>query len=452
MTRPRFVLSSLQCHTLAIGIPFLLALMKTSAMAETADNPARAEIRAVQEYIQAEWTNTICTPGMTYSNGPADLFELPKPYTVPTPGGAFHSFYYWDTYFTSLGLVRDGLSTVACNNAENMFFLIEQLGFVPNMNVAGTEYRSQPPVAALMVELCLPYQTSRAWRERAYHALEMEYAFWMTFRSFPDGLNHYGHHATPNQLKAFGAIVSDRLPTMPEEPVAQARFMAHALAVAESGWDFTPRWEDRCPEFASVDLNSLLYATERVAGDLAKELDNGQETSWRERMARRRETMHRLMWNGELGIFQDYDEAGGRTSAFICAASFFPLFCGVADQAESARSARTLLAALETPYGLDTSVAGPRRQTYQWDSPNLWPPLQWVAVQGLLANGCREEAVRLARKYVETATRNFESTHQLWEKYNAQTGTIEVNEEYKMPPMMGWSAGVFLACCEVAGY
>ena len=82
----------------------------------------------------------------------------------------------------------------------------------------------------------------------------------------------------------------------------------------------------------------------------------------------------------------------------------------------------------------------------------MWPPLQWAAVQGLLASGQREAAVRLARKYVATVTRNFKTSGQLWEKYNAATGTIEVSDEYEMPPMMGWTAGVFLACCEVAGY
>jgi len=340
---------------------------------------------------------------------------------------------------------------IACNNAENMVFLIEKLGFVPNFATSGQDYRSQPPVAALQIELCLPYQTNREWRARAYKALEQEYAFWMAFRGFPDGLNHYGNHAMPNQLKGFGKAIASRLPTMPEEPVARAKFVNHAIAVAESGWDFSPRWDDRCHEFASVDLNSLLCVTERMAGDLAKELGNGQEEVWHKRLNHRLKAMRRLMWNKELGIFNDFDEANGRVSSFVSAASYFPLFCGLADAEEIKDSVKTL-AALETPFGLDTAVVGPRRQTYQWDSPNMWPPLQWVAVKGLLTSGQNEAAVRLAKKYVATVTRNFKASHQLWEKYNASTGTIEVSDEYQMPPMMGWTAGTFLACCEVAGF
>jgi len=437
------------CKPTAVVMALFLSLTQTTVMADAAAEPTPAEVQAVKEYIRAGWPGTIRTTGQPEM--PKEI-ALPKSFTVPTSDPIFRVFFYWDTYFTSIGLVHDGQTEVACNNTENMVYLIEKLGFVPNSNTTGRDNRSQPPVAALQVELCLPYQTSREWRERAYNALEQEYAFWMTFRAFPDGLNHYGGNATPNQLKSFAKGILPRLPAMPEEPVARGQFVNHAIAVAESGWDFTPRWDDRCPEFASVDLNSLLYVTERVAGDLAKELGNGQETKWRKRMNHRRETMYRLMWDKKRGIFQDYDEANRRKSSFVSAASFFPLFCGVADADEAKKSAKTLLAALETPYGLDTALAGPRDQTYQWDSPNLWPPLQWVAVKGLLASGQREAAVRLARKYVATVTRNFKTSHHLWEKYNARAGTIDVSDEYEMPVMMGWTAGVFLACCEVAGY
>jgi len=437
----------MQLRTL-VGVALNLLLLQMFVLADSVAGPAPADVQAVKDYIRAGWPGTI----RTTQPGVSKEIALPKSFTVPTTDKIFHNFFYWDTYFTTIGLVHDGQTEVACNNTENMVYLIEKLGFVPNSNLIGRDNRSQPPVAALQIELCMPYQTNREWRVRAYNALEQEYAFWMTFRAFPDGLNHYGGNATPNQLKSFSKGVSSRLPDMPDEPVARGQFVNQALAVAESGWDFTPRWEGRCSEFAAVDLNSLLYVTERVARDLAKELNNGQEAKWQERMNHRRETMRRLMWDGKKGIFQDYDEANSRTAALVTAASFFPLFCGIADANEAKKSAQTLLAALETPYGLDTTVAEPRNQTYQWDSPNLWPPLQWAAVKGLLVSGQREEAVRLARKYVTIVTQNFKASRHLWEKYNARTGTIDVNDEYEMPVMLGWTAGVFLACCEVAGY
>lgn len=405
-------------------------------------SPAPAEVEAVKQFIHAAWPGTI-------QPGNQGAVPLPKPYTVPAVV-EFHCFFYWDTYFTSLGLVLDGQQEMARNNAEDMMYLIEKMGYVPN----STELlnRSQPPVAAAQIELCLDFVKERAWRERAYLALEKEYGGWMACRAFPDGLNHYGSYATPAEAAALLEECRGRLGSaIPDEPVARQKFAAHVIAVAESGWDFTPRWGDHCPEFASVDLNSLLYVTERVEADLAKELGNGREALWRGRMATRLALMNRLMWDEKLGIFVDYDESTGQRSNFVSAASYFPLFCGVSNQEQSNRSAYAL-AVLETNFGLDTCVPGERARTYQWDSPNLWPPLQWVAVSGLLKSGHPEEARRLAGKYVATVVRNFKSTGQLWEKYNSRTGNIDVSDEYKMPPMMGWTAGVFLACCKVAGY
>ena len=81
--------------------------------------------------------------------------------------------------------------------------------------------------------------------------------------------------------------------------------------------------------------------------------------------------------------------------------------------------------------------------------PNAWPPLQTAAIMGLLRYGYTTEAKRLAEKYVLTCARNLETTGKLWEKYNALTGNIDVADEYKMPQMMGWTAGGFLHAAEV---
>lgn len=82
----------------------------------------------------------------------------------------------------------------------------------------------------------------------------------------------------------------------------------------------------------------------------------------------------------------------------------------------------------------------------QWDYPNGWACLHYMVVDGLFSYGYREDALRIAEKYVRTVERNFESTGNLWEKYNVVTGEVAVNKEYKTPPMMGWSAGIYLYC------
>ena len=67
-----------------------------------------------------------------------------------------------------------------------------------------------------------------------------------------------------------------------------------------------------------------------------------------------------------------------------------------------------------------------------------------IVVKGLLNYGLREDALRIARKYTETVERVFAQNGNLWEKYNVEDGSINTSNEYEMPPMLGWTAGVYL--------
>jgi len=82
----------------------------------------------------------------------------------------------------------------------------------------------------------------------------------------------------------------------------------------------------------------------------------------------------------------------------------------------------------------------------QWDYPHGWACLHYIVIRGLLNYGMKEDALRIAGKYVRVAGENFGRTHNLWEKYDVVTGEVSVTKEYKTPPMMGWSAGVYLYC------
>ena len=81
---------------------------------------------------------------------------------------------------------------------------------------------------------------------------------------------------------------------------------------------------------------------------------------------------------------------------------------------------------------------------FQWDAPNVWPCLQWIVYKALKNYGYNEDAERIAQKYVRLVESVEEQTGQLWEKYNADSGNCDVTNEYTMPPMLGWTAGVYL--------
>jgi alpha,alpha-trehalase len=403
-------------------------------------------IRTVREHIRERWDQTV----VSTRNEPG-VVPLPHPFTVPTIGPTFRSFFYWDTYFTCLGLLRQDRVDLAVGNARNFIHLCRTLGFIPNFNLEGHLNRSQLPVAALLYAEIWQTTGDREILADAYDALGIEYAYWMGLRSGPHGLNRHSTHATPVEVDAFYGVVKDRFAKIPTDRAERRRFLFDAIAEAEN-WDFTPRYDRRCSDFYAVDLNALLLSMEEIAQDFATELGVTEDAvQWSERAAKRRALMREFLWNPEKGLFFDYDLARGCQGSVISAANYFALACGVPTAGEAALMLAPLAASLELEYGLSTCAARESmgEQVYQWDYPNAWPPIQAMGMIGMQRYGFAAEAKRLAEKYVSTVVRNFESSGQLWEKYNACTGGIDVADEYAMPPMMGWTAGIFLFACDL---
>lgn len=122
-------------------------------------------------------------------------------------------------------------------------------------------------------------------------------------------------------------------------------------------------------------------------------------------------------------------------------AAFFPYAVGMDE--DKATFLRTL-SVLESEHGL-VACRHLGKQTYQWGEPNGWAPLHYMAVKAADQLGLKEEAKRIAEKYLNAQTHIFQKTGRLWEKYNAETGELDVVAEYDTPELLGWSAGVYMA-------
>ena len=97
------------------------------------------------EYIRTAWHSAVKERG---ANG----FLLPYDYVPPCVHGELIDLYYWDTYFTNLGLFCDGLKEYALGNIENLKFCLRTFGKVPNMcRRDGAELASQPPLLFMMI-------------------------------------------------------------------------------------------------------------------------------------------------------------------------------------------------------------------------------------------------------------------------------------------------------------
>ncbi len=106
----------------------------------------------------------------------SSLLPLPRPYVVP--GGRFSEIYYWDTYFTMLGLERDGRHELALDMLENMASLIDRYDHVPNGNRSYYLSRSQPPFFSAMVEL-IATRDGDAVILQFLPEMQAEYEYWM---------------------------------------------------------------------------------------------------------------------------------------------------------------------------------------------------------------------------------------------------------------------------------
>ncbi|HEY1685451.1 MAG TPA: trehalase family glycosidase [Tepidisphaeraceae bacterium] len=407
------------------------------------------DVQHVRKYIRDTWASVTRYPSHPHK----DEIHLPKSFTVPDPPeGPFRSFFYWDTFYTSLGLWIDNHHELARNNALDMLYLIEKYGFIPNTNGTGQHDFSQPPHASLQVRMDYDHTHDKEFLRYAVPLLEQEYGFWLSYRSSAGGLAHYYHHGNPNDIRKSFEGYKHRLHNMPADVPMEWSFTSHAMAEVESGWDFTPRFSRRCGDFLAIDLNSLLYLYEQNAAYFCQELGDAKAAKWLERGANRKKAMQELLWNPQQQFYCDRDMLHRVPSPLRTAAGIYALLAGVATP-EQADAMRRQLPVLERDHGLATVEPGidEAGQPYQWNYPNGWAPLQYAAIAGLTNYQLHDDARRIASKFVATAIHVFKKTHRLWEKYNVTTGDIDVVNEYPHKPMMGWTAGVFLYACKTLG-
>lgn len=371
---------------------------------------------------------------------------LPKPYSVPSLNGCFQQdMFYWDTYFTNIGLLLDSDFEQAQNNVDNILYLINKFGFMPNGSNVIFLNRSQPPFASMMVRDIYEISGDKAWLASACETLEKEYSFWMTQRITPTGLNHYSNNSTKEELFSFFEYMKSRFPDLSalSDSTEILRQSSHLVAEAESGWDFSPRFNFRCEDYNPVDLNANLYLYETNFAYFYDQLGKKGADKWRQKADSRKRLIDKYCFNPTDGCFYDYDFVNKRLSPIYSSAVFNLLWAGTLSP-QQAKTVVDNLSRLEYPYGVVACEQSPRDRSYQWDYPNAWASFNTLAISGLDRYGFTGDACRIARKYVNGITGIYQTTGNLWEKFNAEHGNLDVKNEYDMPPFMGWTAGAFI--------
>ncbi len=393
----------------------------------------------VLEYLKKHIDDT--TKSFSKENANDTLLFLPYPYTTPCAEGMFQEMYYWDTYFTCKALYLLNRGEQVLNNIRNFDYMLKEYGRIPNGNRTYYLNRSQPPFFGLMLKDYLAYGKGEIDTSDAYAMLKAEYDFWQGQRQSASGLNRYFCDVTESDVeKEFGPIGTPYTWERTNDSfLVSVEKYVHIYAEAESGWDFNPRFSDRCTDFNPIDLNSLLYFVECLLCEWAPE---GEREVYETARDKRKALINKYCL-GDDGIYYDYDFVNGALSSTVSAASFYPYFVGLSDDKEAFK---ILLDRLEAEHGLLSALTDKR--CYQWAEPNSWAPLTYITVVAADKIGLKDEARRLANKYVGAIDKIFDLTGHLWEKYNAYTGGLEVFDEYEQPKMLGWTAGTYMAMRE----
>jgi len=422
--------------------------------------------QTMEPHIRALWP--VLTRPPDTADARSSLIPLPNPYVVP--GGRFREVYYWDSYFTMLGLIESGRTDLVKSMLDNFAHLIATVGHIPNGNRTYYLSRSQPPFFAAMVGLyaratdttkALPY----------LDALEAEHAFWMkgAERLAPGSGQAYRRVV---RLREGGPLLNRYWDDLPEprpeayrpdyelaQTLPEARresFYRNVKATAESGLDFSSRWM-RDPkdlrtlettDLIPVDLNSLLFHAERTIAALRSFRGRAGDADVARQFARaaedRRHALLEAAYDPATRFFYDVRwRTGERVTDRPTLAAASPLYFGLATPEQGRAVAARLEREFLKPGGFVTTLIASGQQ---WDAPNGWPPLEWLSIEGVRRYGRADLADATRDRWLGLNQRTYRATGKMNEKYDVVDLRRRAGGgEYPTQDGFGWTNGVALA-------
>ncbi|ELT0932759.1 alpha,alpha-trehalase [Enterobacter roggenkampii] len=413
--------------------------------------------QSLREHIDDLWPVLTRTTDKA-SNKWDSLLPLPKPYVVP--GGRFREVYYWDSYFTMLGLAESDHWDKISDMVDNFAYEIDTFGHIPNGNRSYYLSRSQPPFFSLMVELLATHDSDALKKYRPQ--MEKEYAYWM------DGVDALQPGQANKRVVKLddGAVLNrywddrdtprpeswlDDVNTAKSNPNRPATEIYRDLrSAAASGWDFSSRWMDdpqklgtiRTTSIVPVDLNALMFKMEKLLARASQESGDAASASKYETLATaRQKAIESHLWNDKEGWYADYDLKSKKVRNQLTAAALFPLYVKAAAQDRAEKVAAATSSRLLKPGGIATTTVNSGQQ---WDAPNGWAPLQWVAAEGLQNYGQEKVSMDVTWRFLKNVQHTYDREKKLVEKYDVSTTGTGGGGEYPLQDGFGWSNGVTL--------
>ncbi|XDG10503.1 hypothetical protein ABKA04_010118 [Annulohypoxylon sp. FPYF3050] len=368
--------------------------------------------------------------------------------------------------------------------------------------------RSQPPLLTQMVKIYVDYTNDTNLVERALPLLIKEHDFWIKNRTTPirSGnktfyLARYGVQNTEPRPESYredyitannksyyssSGIIYPETHALNESE--KAELYANLASGAESGWDYNSRWISTPSDAArdvyfplrslntanviGVDLNSILYANEITIANYLNATGNHSLAAEFEEMAKNRSTaMYSLMWNDKYMSYFDYNLTSESQNIYVPSdsdttpaqeadspqgyqvffhiAQFYPFWLGAAP-AQLRDNPLAVKLVFQRVSDLLSEKAGAVAATnymtgQQWDQPNVWPPLQYILMKGLIETpatfgqddpsyiAIQDLSLKLAQRYLDSTFYADNST-------NVAGG----GGEYEVVEGFGWTNGVLI--------
>ena len=384
------------------------------------------------------------------------------PHSYVTPGGRFEELYYWDSYFTMLGLVESGRIDLVEGMIDNFTYLINNIGFIPNANRTYYLTRSQIPFYSVMIRLLEEVKGPQVL-EKYLPALEKEYAFWMkgcdTLSKDNEScyrvvkidehivLNRYWDTVNIPRPEGYALDVA-----VSKQAHTESEIYRNIRAACESGWDFSSRWlrdgknlHSICTtDIVPVDLNCMVLHMEKtILAACSLSGDDHMVKKYERNVAQRTAAIEEHLWDSENKIYKDYDFKKKCHTGAISLAMLYPLYIGISSEEHAAGVLSFVKKNLLKEGGLLTTniVTG-----QQWDAVQGWAPLQWIGYAAALRYNDHDLAETIKTNWMNNVERRFALTGNLMEKYpvvNTIDG-MDTGGEYPNQDGFGWTNGVYL--------
>lgn len=417
---------------------------------------------------------------------------LPLPYSYVVPGGRFKEMYYWDSYFTMLGLKESKQYVLLENMVKNFAYLIDTYGHIPNGTRTYYLGRSQPPFFSLMIDLLASVKGDMVYKTYLPQ-LQKEYNYFMqgaaklnngeAFRyvvKTKDGavLNRYWDDMDVPRQESYAEDVATadkacddlamkskwRSVEAKEKALSELRKKIYRdlRAAACSGLDFSNKWfadgehieTIHTTDFIAADLNGLLLHLEDVLAKAYRlKKDKTNANLYQSKSVARNIALIKYCWNDDVNFFTDYDFVMNEKSKALTPMGIFP-FCFInlknsANRDRLNKAAEILKNKLLKEGGLQCTKTSAHQQ---WDAPNGWAPMQWMSIVALERGNQKELAKTIAQRWIKINKKVYLSTGKLMEKYNViDTDLIGGGGEYPGQDGFGWTNGVLISLIKKYG-